>query len=72
MGSTDARLLVVDDDPFSLDSIKCTLRPGSGRNSLQRKLFLIILDVMMPVMSGYKTATLILEESSNQDTPIIF
>jgi signal transduction histidine kinase len=79
-----ANILLVDDQPGKLLSYQAILGglnqnlvlAGSGREALQRLLTqefaLILLDVIMPDMDGFETATLIRERPRLQDTPIIF
>ena len=77
-------ILMVDDNPTNLYLLKAVLdhsgvelvRAGSGaqalREVLQRDFALILLDVQMPGMDGYETATLIRQRERSSRTPIIF
>ncbi len=79
-GFPKERILLVDDHLDCLDILEAiilpagyeTIRATSGREALdiirQADIDLVILDVMMPVMSGYETARLIRLEKK---TPII-
>ncbi|MCX6990904.1 MAG: response regulator [Chlamydiae bacterium] len=77
-------ILVVDDTPEHLVSMELALRPlgaeiimaSSGLEALSwllRKRFaMILLDVQMPDMDGFKTAELIHQYEAFRDIPIIF
>ena len=79
-----ANILVVDDDPKTLLGMEALLAgPGrnivtvdSGRTALRALLrqdfVLILLDVRMPEMDGFETATLIRQNKRFRYTPIIF
>ncbi len=76
-------ILMVDDNPTNLYLLKAMLshtgielvRAGSGadalRQVLQRDFALILLDVQMPGMDGFETATLIRQRERSSRTPII-
>ena len=78
------KLLLVDDKPENLDSLRAALEDpryelitaGSGTAALEQLLkhefAVVILDVKMPGMSGFETATLIRGRERSQHTPIIF
>jgi signal transduction histidine kinase/HPt (histidine-containing phosphotransfer) domain-containing protein len=82
--SSKANLLIVDDDPLSLVAMQQLLggedrlivAAASGRDALRQILktdfALILLDVRMPRMDGFETATLIRERKRSRGTPIIF
>ena len=82
--STIPAILMVDDNPTNLYLLKAMLdhtgidlvRAGSGadalRQVLQRDFALILLDVQMPGMDGFETATLIRQRERSSRTPIIF
>ena len=82
--STLPAILMVDDNPTNLYLLKAMLsqtgielvRAGSGaealRQVLQHDFALILLDVQMPGMDGYETATLIRQRERSSRTPIIF
>src|SRR5258706_10147349 len=77
-------LLVVDDEPYGLHAIAELLAgpdrnvdaAASGPEALRRVLktdyALILLDVRMPDMDGFETATLIRQARRSRHTPIIF
>jgi signal transduction histidine kinase len=77
-------ILVVDDRDENLVALEAVLNePGyrlvrakSGRDALREVLdtdfALILLDVVMPNIDGYETATLIRERPRSRQTPIIF
>ncbi len=77
-------ILVVDDRDENLIAVEAVLsdpgyrlvRARSGREALKEVLdqdfALILLDVVMPGVDGYETATLIRERQRSRQTPIIF
>jgi signal transduction histidine kinase len=77
-------ILLVDDQPANLVALEAMLqglgqnlvRAGSGREALKHLLTqdfaVILLDVKMPEMDGFETASLIRERDKSRDTPIIF
>jgi signal transduction histidine kinase len=77
-------ILLVDDRPENLVALESALEPlnqnfvraGSGREALRRLLeedyAVILLDVQMPEMDGFETASLIRQRERSQRTPIIF
>src|SRR5256886_10582087 len=77
-------ILIVDDSRdklVALESILVDLRVNivkarSGKEALRRLLAedfaVVLLDVRMPGMDGFETATLIRERSKTAQTPIIF
>jgi len=77
-------ILVVDDRDENLMAVEAVLsdpgyrlvRAKSGRDALKEVLdqdfALILLDVVMPGVDGYETATLIRERPRSRQTPIIF
>jgi signal transduction histidine kinase/DNA-binding response OmpR family regulator len=79
-----ARILVVDDHPANLVALVAVLEPlgheivrcSSGEEALRELLAhefaLILLDVQMPGMDGFKTAQLIKSRAKCRDVPIIF
>jgi hypothetical protein len=79
-----ARILIVDDHPANLVALVAVLEPlghelircGSGEEALRellaREFALILLDVQMPGMDGFKTAQLIKSRPKCRDVPIIF
>ncbi len=79
-----ANILLVDDRPENLLALEAILEPlgqnlvraSSGVEALRRLLTddfaLILLDVQMPGMDGFETATLIKEREKTRHIPIIF
>jgi CheY-like chemotaxis protein len=81
----DPKILLVDDREDNLRSMEAILKPGgyqfhqatSGKEALRILLddtdfALILMDVKMPVMDGYETASLIYEREKLQHIPIMF
>ena len=78
------KILLVDDQPSRLLTYRAILEPlreqlvdaGSGNEALQRlmedEFALILLDVNMPGMDGFETASLIHQHPRFEKTPIIF
>ena len=78
-----SRVLTVDDDPVylqmiknSLSSIRCSMVPAmNGKEALRRieekKPDIVLLDIMMPGMSGYQICRKIRETYSPSELPII-
>jgi signal transduction histidine kinase/DNA-binding response OmpR family regulator len=83
-GLPRARILVVDDHPANLVALEAVLEPlgheivrcSSGEEALRellaREFALILLDVQMPGMDGFKTAQLIKSRPKCREVPIIF
>jgi signal transduction histidine kinase/DNA-binding response OmpR family regulator len=79
-----AAILLVDDRPDKLLALEAVLeelgqpivRAESGREALrqvlQQDFAVILLDVNMPGMDGFETASLIRQRKSSSHTPIIF
>jgi diguanylate cyclase (GGDEF)-like protein/PAS domain S-box-containing protein len=79
-----AAVLVVDDNPAERLAVRAMLAPlghavveaDSGRAALRAVLrqdfAVILMDVRMPTLDGYETATLIRQRSQSALTPIIF
>lgn len=80
----DGHLLLVDDDPVNLQSSATLLRIGgfsvtavnSGKLALEElsradRYSLVILDVMMPEMSGYEICRKIREQKSHFELPVL-
>ena len=77
-------ILIVDDRPEQLLSLEAVLAPlgenivkaASGREALrhllQEEFAVILLDIKMPEIDGFETATLIRKRRSTLHTPIIF
>ena len=81
----DIKILVVDDREDNLFSIETILerdpyiirKAGSGRSALkilltEHDFTLILMDVKMPDMNGFETATLIYQREKLKHIPIIF
>jgi PAS domain S-box-containing protein len=83
-GPVTAKILAADDDPRNLVAVEELLRaPGvevvlarSGEDVLRRVLTddfaVILLDVQMPGLDGYETATMLRTRPRTSRTPIIF
>jgi len=77
-------ILLVDDQPNNLLALESILgemgenlvRADSGRAALRALLddefAVILLDVQMPDLDGFETASLIRQRNKSRDTPIIF
>ncbi len=83
--NSDVKILVVDDREDNLFSIETILEPSgftivkanSGRSALKVLLHrhdfsLILMDVQMPDMNGFETASLIYQREKLRHIPIIF
>ncbi|WP_064791599.1 hybrid sensor histidine kinase/response regulator [Shewanella woodyi] len=78
------KILVVDDEPNNLRVYERILAPlnldivkaGSGLKALavahKHDFFLILMDVQMPGMDGFETASLILDHPKTSHIPVIF
>lgn len=83
-GLWKANILVVDDEPNNLAAMEELLSgpdrnvvlAGSGTEALRRILrtdfAIVLLDIRMPDMDGFETATLIRKLKRSRHTPIIF
>jgi len=82
---SDIKILLVDDREDNLFSIETILekdhytivKAKSGREALkvllrQQDFSLILMDVQMPELNGFETATIIYERDKLKDIPIIF
>ena len=82
---SDIKILVVDDREDNLFSIEAILskdhytivKANSGRAALkillrEQDFSLILMDVQMPDLTGFETATIIYERDKLRDVPIIF
>src|SRR6187551_1086763 len=82
---SDIKILVVDDREDNLFSIEAILskdhytivKANSGRAALkillrEQDFSLILMDVQMPDLNGFETATIIYERDRLRDIPIIF
>src|SRR4051812_44705910 len=85
MPDTKASILIVDDRPEKLLALEAVLedlthtsivRAYSGREALRhvldREFAVILLDVNMPGMDGFETASLIRQRKNSEHVPIIF
>lgn len=84
MDDQKVKILLVDDKPDKLLALEAVLeelgemivRAYSGREALRALLSddfaVILLDVNMPGMDGFETASLIRQRKSTEDIPIIF
>jgi signal transduction histidine kinase/DNA-binding response OmpR family regulator len=84
MEDAKVNILIVDDKPEKLLSLEVVLedlkqnivRAYSGREALRallnQEFAVILLDVNMPGMDGFETASLIRQRKSSEHTPIIF
>lgn len=84
MNAVKPRILIVDDCPENLIALKTVLESpdyeisecSSGSDALNElqsgDYALVILDVRMPFMDGFETATLIRSNEKNKNLPIIF
>jgi CheY-like chemotaxis protein len=82
--SRQARILLVDDRPENLIALEAILSSldqilvsvGSGEQAVQAVLAgeyaVVLLDIMMPEMDGFETATQIKRHAKSRDVPIIF
>ena len=82
--SRQARILLVDDRPENLVALEAILSPlgqilvpvRSGQQAVQAVLAdeyaVVLLDIMMPGMDGFETATQIKQQAKSRDVPIIF
>jgi CheY-like chemotaxis protein len=82
--SRQARILLVDDRVENLVALDAILSPlnqilvpvQSGEQALAalraEEFALVLLDILMPGMSGFETATRIKREALTRDVPIIF
>ena len=85
LNSSDFHILVVDDDPINRQVIRNLLsiqnynvtEVSSGHEAVQAlesstQIDLILLDIMMPRMSGYEVCEKIREQRHKHELPIIF
>jgi signal transduction histidine kinase/DNA-binding response OmpR family regulator len=84
MSEEDPGILIVDDRPDKLLALSTALADvcqnivtaDSGRSALklllEHSFAVILLDVNMPIMDGFETATLIRQRKASESTPIIF
>ena len=79
-----AKILIVDDLPENLRATEILLAPlgaevltaASGNEALsmmlEHRFAVVLLDVQMPGMDGFETASLMQSHAATRDTPIIF
>jgi signal transduction histidine kinase len=84
MRDDTVKILIVDDRPENLHAMQVTLAPlgvamltaGSGNEALalmlRHEFALVLLDVQMPGMDGFETATLMQNNQATRGVPIIF
>ncbi len=84
MNNDTVKILIVDDRPENLHAMQMTLSPlnvemltaSSGNEALAMMLrhdfALVLLDVQMPGMDGFETATLMQNNQATRGVPIIF
>ena len=84
MSEIKAKILIVDDLPQNILALEQTLGPLdieihtalSGNDALtkmtQHEFAVILLDVQMPGMDGFETATLMQKSKATRETPVIF
>lgn len=84
LATPKVKILMVDDRPANLltlesiledlgqDLVKATSGREALRNVLKEDYAVILLDVKMPEMDGFETATLIRERERSRHTPIVF
>ncbi|SMC97764.1 DNA-binding transcriptional response regulator, NtrC family, contains REC, AAA-type ATPase, and a Fis-type DNA-binding domains [Desulfocicer vacuolatum DSM 3385] len=83
MNSADPLVMIVDDNVTNIEMLAATLRSHfrlaivkSGEKALeltQKRLpDLILLDIMMPVMSGFEVCEALKQDRRTRDIPIIF
>src|SRR5215472_6441962 len=83
-GPVVAKILLVDDHPANLLALEAILNPlgqmlikaSSGRDALKclgaQEVAVVLLDVRMPGLDGFRTADLIRKELPGEPVPIIF
>ncbi len=81
--TTQARILVVDDEPDLVDTIQCRLEwcncevitAANGKEGMEKaaneKPDLILLDTNMPVMNGHETLKRLREHPDLKEIPVI-
>ncbi len=84
MSNDTVKILIVDDRPENLLAMQMTLAPlgvemltaNSGNEALammlRHEFALVLLDVQMPGMDGFETATLMQNNQATRGVPIIF
>lgn len=83
MNSSLKKILIVDDEPVNLQVLKQILDNDyqlifakSGEKALElaekQQPDLILMDIMMPVMSGYDTVRVLKKNDSTRHIPVIF
>ena len=59
-------------DDLDIDVIKAKSGEKALELAFEEKFFLILMDVQMPGMDGFETASLLLDHPNTKNTPIIF
>ncbi|MGE5422554.1 MAG: diguanylate cyclase [Ignavibacteriales bacterium] len=84
MNAETAKILVVDDEPNNVELVERRLHSAgyktmtayNGHDALRlaytEEPDLVILDVMMPAMSGYEVCKYLKEDNATKDIPILF
>lgn len=84
LSTKDLKILIVDDLPENIVALSAvlkqegyfTLAAKSGTEALailnQQNIGLVLLDVQMPIMNGFETATKIKENERTKNIPLIF
>jgi len=84
MAETSASILLVDDYPANLAALEATLDPlghgliraTSGRQAIEllarEEVAVVLMDVRMPGLDGFKTAELMRSRWRSRSTPVIF
>jgi signal transduction histidine kinase/DNA-binding response OmpR family regulator len=83
LGQEEVRVLVVDDEPSTLEWLRHTLEPAGfkvltasgGREAIKlarsRKPDLVLLDLMMPEVSGFDVVEALRSQEATRKTPIM-
>ena len=66
------KVLLVDDRPDKLTALQSILAGPALELVLAHDFAVILLDVSMPIMDGFETASLIRQRKNSEHTPIIF
>ena len=80
--NTKPKVLVVDDNPINVEHISIFLEPDyqiitaySGKEALekikQEKPDIVLLDIMMPEISGYQVCEIIKQEDTTRFLPVV-
>jgi adenylate cyclase len=83
VGESDAKILIIDDDPFNVDFLEQELADlgystGSASNGAQglemvhqHKPDLVLLDIMMPVMDGFSVLSRLKADPQTRGIPVV-